>query len=99
MPTISELVEEQNLQDHSPYSSLEKMHEQPLVSGSSFSDHPSIGPWADSEAFMTIAIPTLTLLVYFFMLAPMVDTLHDVSSAMCDLDSASISPSLPRYWI
>lgn len=46
---------------------------------------------ADAKsAFMTIAIPTLTLLVYFFMLAPMVDTLHDVSSAMCGGNKAFV---------
>ena len=37
------------------------------------------------KAFMSIAIPVLTLTVYFTMLQPMVDTLHDVSFAMCAL--------------
>lgn len=37
------------------------------------------------KAFMSIAIPVLSITVYFTMLQPMVDTLHDVSFAMCAL--------------
>eukprot|EP00435_Cladocopium_sp_Y103_P014045 s468_g3.t1 len=52
---------------------------------------------ADAKsAFMTIAIPTLTLLVYFLMLAPMVETLHDVSFAMCGGNKAFVWDLDPR---
>ena len=45
---------------------------------------------------MSISIPTLTLFVYFYMLAPMVATLHDVSFAMCGGNTAFVWDLDPR---
>jgi len=52
---------------------------------------------ADAKsAFMSIAIPVLSITVYFTMLQPMVDTLHDVSFAMCGGNKAFVWNLDPR---